>query len=259
MKDVLRSVSMAFSMFSIVPTPMVEWKKENMKYMLCALPLVGLVIGFALCVWYQLCQWLGIGSLLFAAGATLIPLAVSGGIHMDGFCDTVDALSSHAAPERKREILKDSHAGAFAIIFTAAYFLLYFALCTEVERSFTSVLLLGLHQILSRSIGAFAGVAFPSSGGSGLLASFRDAAAQKAAAILVVWSLLCAGGMIWLSPISGIACTAAALVCLWYLRSMSRREFGGMSGDLAGFLITFSQLILLLVFVITEKVVSVCC
>lgn len=134
MKNVFHSVAMAFSMFSIVPAPMVEWKKENMKYMLCALPLVGIVISFALCIWHQLCQWFQIGSVLFAAGATLIPLAVSGGIHMDGFCDTVDALSSHAAPQRKQEILKDSHAGAFAIIFAVAYVLLYFALCTEVER-----------------------------------------------------------------------------------------------------------------------------
>ena len=259
MKDLFRSVSMAFSTFSIVPTPMVEWKKENMKYMLCALPLVGVVIGFALCVWYQLCQWLQIGNVLFAAGATLIPLAVSGGIHMDGFCDTVDALSSHAAPERKREILKDSHAGALAIIFTAAYFLLYFALCTEVERCITSVLLLGLHQVLSRSIGAFAGVVFPSSGGNGLLAAFKDAAAQRAAVILAVWGILCAAAMIWLSLASGAACIVASLCSLWYLRNMSQKEFGGMSGDLAGFLITLSQLVLLLVFVITEKVVSVCC
>lgn len=259
MKDVFHSVSMAFSMFSIVPAPMVEWKKENMKYMLCALPLVGIVIGFALCIWYQLCQWLQIGSVLFAAGATLIPLAVSGGIHMDGFCDTVDALSSHAAPKRKREILKDSHAGAFAIIFAVAYVLLYFALCTEVERQITAALSLGLHQILSRSIGAFAGVVFPSSEGKGLLASFKDAAAKKAAAILVVWSILCASAMIWISPISGIACITASLCTLWYLWNMSKKEFGGMSGDLAGYLIALLQIVLLLVFVITEKVVSVCC
>ena len=259
MKDVFRSVAMAFSMFSIVPAPMVEWKKENMKYMICALSLVGIVISFVLCIWYQLCQRLQIGNVLFAAGMMLIPLALSGGIHMDGFCDTVDALSSHATPQRKREILKDSHAGAFAIVFTGAYVLLYFALCTEAERHITPVLLLGLHQILSRSIGALAGVVFPSSGGNGLLASFKDAAAKKAAVILVIWSILCVSAMIWLSPVSGITCAASSLCSLWYLRNMSQKEFGGMSGDLAGFLITLSQLVLLLVFVMTEKVVSVCC
>jgi len=258
MKTLFRSVAMAFSMFSVVPMPAVEWKKENMKYMLCALPLVGVVIAAALCLWHLLCQWLEFGAVLYAAGVTLIPLALSGGIHMDGFCDTVDALSSHAAPERKREILKDSHAGAFAIMFTAAYLLLYFALCTEPERSLTAAVVLGVHQVFARSLGALAGVAFPASGSKGLLASFRDGAAKRAALILAVWCALCAAVLIVLAPVSGIVCTLAAAVLLWYLRRMSQKEFGGMSGDLAGYLITLAQLVLLACFVLVEKVGLVC-
>ena len=258
MKTLFRSIAMAFSMFSVVPMPMVEWKKENMKYMLCALPLVGVVIGLALCVWLSLCQWLNIGTILFAAGMTVIPLAISGGIHMDGFCDTVDALSSHASPERKREILKDSHAGAFAVIFTAAYFLLYFALCAEVGRGWIAVILAGIHHTFARALGALAGVAFPGSGSSGMLASFREGADKKAAAILAVWCALCAVGLILLAPVSGLFCTLAAVVLLLGVRVMSQKEFGGMSGDLAGYLITLSELVLLACFIFAEKVVSIC-
>lgn len=258
MKTLFRSIAMAFSMFSVVPMPMVEWKKENMKYMLCALPLVGVVIGVVLCLWHLLCQWLSMGAFLYAAGMTLIPLAVSGGIHMDGFCDTVDALSSHAAPERKREILKDSHAGAFAIIFTAAYVLLYFALCTEPERSLTAAVILGVHQAFARSLGALAGVAFPASGSQGLLASFREGAAKRAALILMGWCVVCAVVLVVLAPVSGIVCTLAAAALLWYLRRMAQKEFGGMSGDLAGYLITLAQLVLLACFIFAEKVVLVC-
>lgn len=253
-----RSIAMAFSMFSVIPMPMVEWKKENMKYMLCALPLVGAVIGLALCLWHGLCQWLGMGVLLYAAGLTLIPLALSGGVHLDGYCDTVDALSSHAAPERKREILKDSHAGAFAIVFTAAYFLLYFALCTELERSWTAAVIVGIHHVFARAVGALAGVAFPGSGSGGLLAAFREGAWAKATLILSAWCVVCAAALIALSPVSGIVCTLAAALLLWYLCRMSRREFGGMSGDLAGYLITLSELVLLACFIFLEKVVLLC-
>ena len=258
MKTLFRSVAMAFSMFSVVPMPMVEWKKENMKYMLCALPLVGVVIGLALCVWQEFCRWLNIGTILFAAGMTLIPLAISGGIHMDGFCDTVDALSSHASPERKREILKDSHAGAFAIIFTAAYFLLYFALCTELKQKWWVIVIAGIHHVFARAMGAFAGVAFPASGSNGMLASFREGAGQKAAVILAVWCVLCAAALIVLSPVSGVFCALAAVVLLLGVRVMSQKEFGGMSGDLAGYLITLSELVLPACFIFAEKVVFVC-
>lgn len=258
MKTLLRSIAMAFSMFSVVPMPTVEWKKENMKYMLCALPLVGVLIGAALWVWHILCRWLSLGNVLFAAGMTLIPLALSGGIHLDGFCDTVDALSSHAAPERKREILKDSHAGAFAIIFTAAYFLLYFALCTELERVWPVIMIAGIHHVFARAIGALAGVAFPASGSNGMLAAFRDGASKRAVWVLLVWCVICAAVLIVLSPVSGAFCALAAVVLLVGLRAMAQKEFGGMSGDLAGYLITLSELVLLACFIFAEKVVMIC-
>lgn len=256
MKTLFRCIAMAFSMFSALPAPRVEWKKENMKYMLCALPLVGAVIGAALVLWQQLCAALAFGPVLYAAGLTLLPLFLSGGIHMDGFCDTVDALSSHAAPGRKREILKDSHAGAFAILYAAAWFLATFALCTEVEAALRPVLFVAVVQVLSRSLGALAGVAFPGSTGTGLLAAFRDGAAKSAVGILTVWCLGCFAALVVLYPAAGAVCAAASLGCLWYVYRMSRREFGGMSGDLAGYLISLSQPVLLLCFVIVERMVS---
>lgn len=258
MKTLLRSVAMAFSMFSVLPMPTVEWKKENMKYMLCALPLVGVVIGAALWVWYILCRVLSLGNVLFAAGMTLIPLALSGGIHLDGFCDTVDALSSHAVPERKREILKDSHAGAFAIIFTVAYFLLYFALCTEIKGVWSAILIAGVHHVFARALGALAGVVFPSSGDTGMLAAFREGAAKRAVWLLVVWCVLCTAALIVLSPVSGLFCALAAVVLLLGLRVMSLKEFGGMSGDLAGYMITLSELVLLACYIFAERVAIIC-
>ena len=179
MKDVLRSAAMAFQMFSVVPMPRVEWKKENMRYMLCCLPLVGVVIMAALWLWERLCGVLGFGSVLYAAGLTLLPALLSGGIHLDGFCDTADALSSHAAPERKREILKDSHTGAFAILYTAGWTLAFFALCTETACTWQGALFLGRLQIASRALGAFASVTLPGSGQTGLLATFRSAAEKR--------------------------------------------------------------------------------
>ena len=59
--------------------PRIEWKKENMRYMLCALPLVGAAIGLALTLWVWVCLRLKIGQTLFAAGIALIPLLLSGG------------------------------------------------------------------------------------------------------------------------------------------------------------------------------------
>ena len=45
MKSVWNSFKAAFAMFSKIPTPMVDWNKENMKYMMCFFPFVGTAIG----------------------------------------------------------------------------------------------------------------------------------------------------------------------------------------------------------------------
>lgn len=257
MKAIFASAVMAFAMFSVIPMPRVEWKKENMRYMLCCLPLIGILIGFVLWLWLRLSNSLEFGNFLYAAGLTLLPLFLSGGIHFDGFCDTVDALSSHASPERKREILKDSRAGAFAVIFAAAYILLYAALASETSRTDSAVLLIGLHHVLARVTGALASVVLAPSGTTGMLATFHDAAQKRAAVILIVWAILCAAALVWLSPVSGAVSVVLAALCFLYIRRMSAKEFGGMSGDLAGYLITLAEIAMLLGFIFSERLTAI--
>ncbi|MEN6595015.1 MAG: adenosylcobinamide-GDP ribazoletransferase [Clostridiaceae bacterium] len=253
---VLRSVAMAFLMFSRVPMPKVEWKPENMRFALAALPLVGVLIGALLWGWAWLCGALSLGKVLFAAGMTLLPLLVSGGIHLDGFCDTVDALSSHASMERKREILKDPHTGAFAVIGVCAYFLATFALYTELPNEKSAVLLACLIPVLSRGAGALASFCTPSDG-AGLLHTMRSSADRRAAVvILAVWYALGAAGMLLLSPLLGGGMALTAALCAVLTVRLSKREFGGMSGDLAGFCIQVCELGMLCGLIFLQKAVA---
>ena len=122
---VLETVCVAFAMFSALPVPHADWNERNMRYAMAAFPLVGAVIGALWCV----CGLLPLPDMLKAAGFCLIPVAATGGIHLDGFADTSDALSSYGDREKKLAILKDPHCGAFAVIRLCGYFVLYFALC----------------------------------------------------------------------------------------------------------------------------------
>ena len=109
---VLQTVAVAFAMFSAVPVPQFNWTEKNMRYAMCAFPLIGVVIGL---LWF-LCGVLPLPGAARAAGFCLIPVWVTGGIHLDGYADTCDALSSYGDREKKLEILKDPHCGAFAVI-----------------------------------------------------------------------------------------------------------------------------------------------
>lgn len=251
----LRSIALAFSMFSRLPVPGVPWKEENRRYLLCALPLVGAVIGLFIWLWFWLGEVLNLGIILKAAGITLLPVAVTGGIHLDGFGDTLDALASGAAPERKREILKDPRSGIFAVIGVAAYLLLYFALCTELFFQRRILLLLGLIHILSRVWCALAVISFPAGSGRGLLETVKEPAVKKGArTFLPVLLVLCTAGALFLDWRAGAAVTAAASLCALHVLAVSRRHFGGMSGDLAGYLLQVAELAMLAALVLVLKV-----
>ena len=51
MRELLRSCAIAFSTYSRIPMPMVEWNEKNMRYALCAFPLVGVVCGGCWWAW----------------------------------------------------------------------------------------------------------------------------------------------------------------------------------------------------------------
>ena len=134
MKDTLQGFVVAFSMYSKLPMPRITWTKKNMKYCMCFFPLIGLVIGWLMYGWFRLALWAGFGGNFRTAVLILIPVAVTGGIHLDGLLDTADALSSYKSQEEKLEILKDSHAGAFAIIIGITYFVLAFGVYSEMTE-----------------------------------------------------------------------------------------------------------------------------
>ena len=172
---VLQTIAVAFAMFSALPVPQFEWTEKNMRYAMCAFPLIGLVCGGLWC----LCGVLPLPGLARAAAFCLVPVAVTGGIHLDGYADTSDALSSYGDREKKLEILKDSHCGAFAVIRLCCYFVAYFGLCGSVRFTPRAGLCWTLALVLERALSGFAVAAFPLAKDTGLAHTFATAADKQ--------------------------------------------------------------------------------
>ena len=124
MKSVISGIFVAFSMYSAIPVPQVNWEKKTMRWALIFLPLVGVIISTVSWIWFAFCSFFRANSLFYAVGATLIPLCISGGIHLDGLCDTCDALCSFGDREKRLAILKDPHVGALGPMWICAFYLL---------------------------------------------------------------------------------------------------------------------------------------
>ena len=238
----IHSLCIAFQTYSRIPVPQAEWTEKNMKYAMCFFPLVGAVIAGIEFLWRFLAGLLDCGNILYAAIACAIPLLITGGIHMDGFCDTVDALSSHQTRERKLEILKDSHTGAFAVIFTGVWLMVDFACFTGIDN-YHSLWILGFGFVLSRALSGLAVVRFRNARGSGMLNTFSDAAQKHQVQItMLCWIAAAAAGMILLGGIRGLIAAAANGLIFGYYRYLSYRQFGGITGDLAGWFLQMAEL-----------------
>lgn len=251
MNEIAAGLITAFSMYSVIPMPKIPWKRENIRFALCFFPLIGVVIFTAVVLWYRLSLHFQVVPALFAAVAVLLPIILSGGIHIDGLIDTADAISSHAVVEKKQEILKDVHAGAFGVLFCAGYLLLSFGLWQQLVAKPKYIIIALMGYVASRAYNALSIAIFPTARKSGLVYMFSDSAARYAVvltslAVLAVMLIIAAQ----VSVLWGIVAAVASIVYFFLHRRFCIWEFGGNSGDLAGFLLVNMELLFLTVAVI---------
>ncbi len=250
--SVIKSFFISFSIYSKIPVPQFEWKDKDMKYVLCFFPWIGGIIGLLTYLWGSLFQHFQFGTLLFAMAGTAIPLLVSGGFHVDGFMDTMDALHSYQPRERKLEILKDSHIGAFSVIQIIFYYLIFLGAYSELN-SLKAMAVAGAGFFLSRTISGIGVVTLKNAKKEGLLYLFSSKAHEKVVKIaLCIQFILCVIFMLCQSLEAGIAVTAGGIFTFLYYRYRCYKEFGGITGDTSGYLVTLSE-------AVTMAIVALCC
>ena len=212
-----------------------------MRYAMCFFPMIGVVIGAVMYLAGWLLDKTSVGGLFRGVVFTLIPIIITGGIHMDGFMDTMDALGSWGDREKKLEILKDSHAGAFAILGMGCYLMWSVAVWSELPAEVLRVC--GVSFVLSRALSGYSVVTFPAARNSGLLKMFQDGAQKKV--VRITMCLYVAAAVIMMAVMNARAMTGAVtgvMIAFLYYIVVSRKQFGGVTGDLAGFFLETAEL-----------------
>ena len=142
MKTYFHAFAMCQSMFCAIPFPGNLWDEKARDKMLLFLPIVGLEMG---AIWAILAWLCGLFQLPVPVKGLILavyPYLAAGFIHLDGYMDVTDAVKSCRSLERRREILKDSHVGAFAVIGIGLLLLAQFAfLASMPERADYRILL----------------------------------------------------------------------------------------------------------------------
>lgn len=249
----MRSLIIAFSMYSRIPMPGTEWDEKGMKYSMCFFPAVGLVLGLCSLGLMWLFVKLGFQKSSTALVLASLPVLLTGGIHMDGYLDVTDAKNSWKPAEEKLKILKDPHIGAFACIYGIVYLLLAAAFFNEL--SLAEMGSMAACYVYSRILSGLSVVAFRKAKKDGMAAD----SARKASPV-VKWILLgelavCLAVMCLISPFYGVITAGLGLLCFLWYRRMAYRIFGGTTGDLAGYFLQICELLMLVGIVLGGKIV----
>lgn len=251
----IRAIVLSLSTYTRIPMPRVKWDEKAMKLSIVFLPLAGLVTGLFVYLWWLLANYLNFSPVLFASGALVLSALVTGGIHLDGFCDTSDALASWQEKERRLEILKDPTIGAFALIRMLVYFLLSFGIYYEIYSIysidsvtfsvFTPISLLFLYP-LSRVFASWSAMTMKNARKDGMLASFSyKYDKKKAIGVLVILSIAFIALWVYFTyPYGLLGIVFLLLLTFWY-KKMTCKFFGGITGDTTGYYIQLVELLLL--------------
>ena len=209
---------------------------------MCFFPMIGVVIGAVMYLAGWLLDKTSVGGLFRGVVFTLIPIIITGGIHMDGFMDTMDALGSWGDREKKLEILKDSHAGAFAVITACVYFLVLYGGFSQITGDWTAMKLIALGYVVSRCFSGLGVITLPKANAGGTVAEFsRKAQDTTVRNTLIVYLVLLAALMLLIQPVWGaVTFVTAVLVSLFY-KHKAMKYFGGTTGDLSGYFLCLCE------------------
>jgi adenosylcobinamide-GDP ribazoletransferase len=224
-----------------LPAPKVEVTSEEFARSYRYYPLVGLVIGLIL--------WLLAKTLILffpplVLGALLLSaeLMLTGGLHIDGFMDSMDGLLSARKPERILEIMKDSQVGAHACMALFGLLLLKFTLLASLNPTQFSIL--PVMPMLSRWVFQIGVIGFPYARPQGLGKGIHETT-QWMPFLLTGGVVL--GTSFYLASFAGLIAFGVCVITITLLASKVSSLLGGLTGDLYGAFIELSEVVCLLV------------
>lgn len=189
-------------------------------------PVVGLLLG-GLSVGVYYLAGLVFPPLVVAAFLVALGLLLTGGMHVDGFIDTVDGLGGRDAA-RRLAIMRDSRVGAFGVMGGITLLLLRFSLFASLAGAWELLL---VAPVVSRTGMVWAIFLFPYARPEGQGRIYKDHTTWReavAATILALGIVSLVGG--W----TGFSLALTAFPVVLALGSFFKRRLGGLTGDIYG-------------------------
>ncbi|MGG5461741.1 adenosylcobinamide-GDP ribazoletransferase [Clostridium sp. B9] len=241
MNRIYKAFNMALSMFTVIPLPKYEWDDKAAKDIMKLYPLIGLVVGLFWYLGFIILNKLHVNYLLMGAIIMAIPYFLTGFLHLDGFMDVCDALLSRRTKEEKLRILKDSRVGAFSVIAVVLLLIIEFSGVYTILANGVNMKILILIPIASRAISGYFIVSKEMLGESSLGKFFKNGTGKVDEAVLMgIYIFTIVLSFLIFGVDYAISILLMGIVAFLLLRKVNK-EFGGINGDVAGYILVLME------------------
>lgn len=248
-KSEWRAIFAAFHFLTIIPSFSKSlFTAQELGKSVGYYPLIGGLIGLSLLVIDRLFSFLFpmsvVGTLLIAFW-----VAVSGGLHFDGFLDTCDGIFGGTNPEDRLNIMKDERIGAFALIGGILLICIKLTSLNDLSNFRDQALLLA--PIISRWGMSIAIVGLPYGRLDGLGKDIKAYARKKEGIIATIFML---GFGILIAGLPGIFIIVVAFIFVMGSSRYIITKIPGLTGDCYGAINEMIEVLVLLGFLVVTRV-----
>ena len=232
MIKIFKGFALAFNMLSIIPLFKIHnFFKGINGYAVMFYPLVGFILGSVLWGVYTILlpyiHPIHLGIIIFGMWVLL-----TGALHLDGFCDTIDGL--FVSKEKALKVMKDPHIGGMGMIFGGVFLILK----ASTLATFNAFYMLPVILMLSRLNASIAIYLYPYLSQNGIGSLAKKEFDKKLFFITITYTLLLGMWVYW-------GLVVISLLVLFVSKYFFVKRYGGFSGDIYGFIIELTELILL--------------
>lgn len=248
MISLLGRFAAAIRFLTILPLPgSLGTTEEELKGATVFFPLVGLLLG---CIALPVIRafHLLLPSQVTAVLATLVLLAFSGGLHLDGLADTADGFFSSRPRERILEIMRDSATGVMGVIAVVLLLLLKVSCLASLVDTTDLSAVVFLMPLGGRTAILLMMGFLPYARSQGGLATVFYSRRSRVAALcsLLFFSLV----TIFIAGIGGLAAVLAVVLLVAMFGWFCQRKIGGATGDTLGAACELAEAVVALAFVV---------
>jgi adenosylcobinamide-GDP ribazoletransferase len=234
-------VKTAFAVLSRLP---VQARFDRLTWAIWAFPVVGFVISFASVLVLLICDWIGLGIGLSVAFAMSLGVFMTGAMHEDGIADSADGLWGGWTPERRLEIMRDSHIGTYGVLALVLVMLARFSALSATVNAFNYGAIIAAAMLSRAAIPYVMLLLHPArTDGLSVQTGRPDRVAVSVGALLALAaSWLCVGF------VATVLAACALMAITAGIMRLAKVKIGGQTGDILGATQVVCELIALAVF-----------